>query len=94
MNRKCPACKLDGIKIGRVVTSGPPTCELCGAEFEVVRYKNLPHLAAAVLALLFLAAWLLDAINFGAFIVLCGVWLALDFLWELLVPLERVDSNK
>lgn len=93
MNRKCMRCGLKGIKVGRVLPQGPPHCEICGTEYRVVRYQNLPHLAAGVVAAVFLFAWLSDSINVAAIIVVCGLWLVLDFLWELLVPLEPQDTD-
>ena len=68
--------------------TGPPTCEVCGTEYQPARFENLPYAAAGLLFVLFLAAWLINTINIGVFIVLCGLWLLLDFLWELLVPLK------
>lgn len=84
---------MNGIKVGRVLQSGPPTCEVCGTEYRLARVTNLPHAAAGVLAVMFLVAWLTDRINIGVFIILCGLWLLLDFLWEYLVPLQKLTGE-
>ena len=84
---------MNGIKVGRVLQSGPPTCEVCGTEYQPATGANLPYTAAGVLAVVFLGAWLTDSINIGVFIVLCGLWLLLDFLWEYLVPLQRLSDE-
>lgn len=93
MNRKCMCCSLNGIKVGRIVPQGPPRCEICGTQYRVARYQNLPYLGAGAVAAVFLFAWLTGSINVAAFIVLCGVWLILDFIWEYLVPLEPADNG-
>lgn len=93
MNRRCPTCRVNAIKVGRILTTGPPTCALCGTTYQPVRFANLPYAAAGLLAAVFLVAWLTNSINIGVFIVLCGLWLLLDFMWEYLVPLKSVADG-
>ena len=93
MNRRCPNCRLKGIKVGRVLITGPPTCEICGTEYQPRRFANLRYAAAGLLAVVFLAAWLTGNINIGVFIILCGLWLVFDFLWEFLVPLKPLAGK-
>ncbi len=90
MKRTCSQCKLPGIKVGKVVTLGPMQCEFCGTEYEIARYRNLPYSVAGLLAVAFILLWLTDKLNGISFLMLCGVWLTFDLIWESLAPLRPI----
>ena len=82
-----------GIKVGKIILTGPTHCAYCGTEYEVARYKNLPYTATAVLAILFLLTWLTGKFNAMVFLLLSGLWLVFEFTWEALVPLKVLGDN-
>lgn len=92
MKRVCDNCHMKGIKVGKVVLTGPTQCEACGTKYEVARFKNVPHIAAGAVALLFVLAWISNILNITVFLILSGVWLLVDFVWESLVPLTPVEN--
>ena len=83
-----------GIKVGKIVVTGPTTCAYCGTEYEVARYKNLPYAATGALAVLFLLAWLTGRFNAFVFLLLSGLWLVFELIWEALVPLKIRTETK
>lgn len=94
MKRTCSQCKQPGIKVGKVVMLGPTQCEYCGTEYDVARYKNLPYTIAGLLAFIFVLAWLTGKLNGIMFLILCGVWLTFDLIWESLAPLQPVKRSR
>ena len=87
MKRKCVKCDLPGIKVGKILITGPTQCEFCGTEYAVARYANLPYVVTGIVAVLFLLSWLTGTFNAFVFLLLSGIWLAFEFAWEALVPL-------
>ena len=84
-----------GIKVGEIVVTGPTTCAYCGTEYEVARYQNLPYVAAGTLAVLFLLAWLTGRFNAFVFLLISGLWLVFQLIWEALVPLKiRAEAEQ
>lgn len=83
-----------GIKVGKIIITGPTYCTYCGTEYEVARYRNLPYAATGVLAVLFLLAWLTGKFNALIFLLFSGLWLVFEFAWEALVPLKVLEDNK
>ena len=77
-----------GIKVGKIVITGPTSCMYCGTEYEVARYKNLPYAATGAIAILFLLAWLSGKFNAFVFLLLSGLWLTFEIIWEAVVPLK------
>ena len=92
MKRKCPKCQNMGIKVGKIVITGPTSCAYCGTVYEVARYKNLPFAATAAVAVLFLLSWFTGTFNAIVFLLLSGLWLLFEFVWETLVPLRVRDE--
>ena len=82
-----------GIKVGKIILTGPTQCAYCGAEYEAARYGNLPYTATGVLIILFLLAWITGRLNAFVFLLLSGLWLAFEFTWEALVPLKVIEEN-
>lgn len=93
MKRTCSKCNLAGIKIGRVVITGPARCQFCGTEYEVSHYRNLPYTVAIALALMFAFFWISGMLSVSVFLILCGVWLTFDLAWESLVPLQPIGHQ-
>lgn len=83
-----------GIKVGKIVLTGPTRCAYCGTEYEAARYENLPYAATGVLAVLFLLAWATGKLNALVFLLLSGLWLVFEFAWEALVPLKVLEENR
>jgi hypothetical protein len=79
--------------VGKVVILGPTQCEYCGTEYDIARYKNLPYAVAGVLAAIFVLTWLTGRLNGILFLILCGVWLTFDLIWESLAPLQPVKRS-
>ncbi len=73
---------------------GPTRCEYCGTEYDIARYKNLPYTVAGLLAVIFVLAWLTGNLNGISFLILCGVWLTFDLIWESLAPLQPVQHSR
>ncbi len=73
---------------------GPMQCEYCGTEYDIARYKNLPYTVAGLLAVTFVLAWLMGKLNGIVFLMLCGVWLTFDLIWESLAPLQPVKHTR
>lgn len=94
MKRRCLKCHNKGIKVGKIVITGPTSCAYCGTEYEVARYKNLPYTATGAIAILFLLVWLSGKLNAFVFLFLSGLWLAFEIMWEALVPLKIRDTVK
>ncbi len=94
MKRFCTACRHAGIKVGRVLFSGSFQCAYCGTEYEASRLKDLPHTVAGLLALVFVMAWFLNRLNGVVFLVLSGLWLAFDLVWQRTVPLRPVPHDE
>ncbi len=88
MKRRCLKCHNRGIKVGKIVITGPTACAYCGTEYEVARYKNLPYIATSAVAALFLLAWLSGIFNAIVFLLLSGLWLIFEIAWETFVPLK------
>jgi hypothetical protein len=80
--------------VGKVVMSGPTQCEYCGTEYDIARYKNLPYTVAGLLAVIFVLAWLTGKLNGIVFLILGGVWLTFDLIWESLAPLQPVKHSR
>lgn len=72
---------------------GPTHCEVCGTEYEVARFKDLPYAVAAILAMAFAFAGFSGLLDSTLFLILCGLWLVFDFIWETLVPLKPVGNS-
>ena len=83
-----------GIKVGKIVLTGPTHCVYCGTEYEAARYENLPYTATGVLVVLFLLAWAIGKLNALGFLLLSGLWLVFEFTWEALVPLKVLEKNE
>lgn len=83
-----------GIRIGKVVITGPTACAFCGTEYEVARYKNLPYAATGILAVIFLLAWFTGKFNAMVFLLLSGLWLVFELVWETVVPLKIRSGPK
>lgn len=60
----------------------------------MARYKNLPYTATGVLAILFLLAWFSGKLNAFVFLLLSGLWLVFELVWEALVPLKIRNEVK
>ena len=45
------------------------------------------------LALMCAFFWIFGVLNASVFLILCGVWLAFDFAWESLVPLQPIGQQ-
>ena len=83
-----------GIKVGKIILTGPAHCAYCGTEYEAARYGNLPYTATGVLIVLFLLAWITGRLNAFVFLLLSGLWLAFELAWEALVPLKVLEENE
>ncbi len=94
MRRKCVKCNNLGIKVGRIVLTGPTYCEFCKTEYEAARYANLPYAATGTLAILFLLTWLTGRFDAMVFLLMSGAWLVFQFAWEALVPLRPIEGNE
>ena len=93
MKRKCLRCNNMGIKVGKIILTGPTHCAYCGTEYEAARYGNLPYTATGILVILFLLAWATGRLNALVFLLLSGLWLVFEFTWEALVPLKVLEEN-
>ncbi len=80
--------------MGKVVLLGPTQCDFCGTEFVIARYRNLPYAVAGLLAVIFILTWLTGKLSGILFLILCGVWLTFDLIWENVAPLKRVKSSQ
>ncbi len=76
-----------------MVLSSTIQCAYCGTEYEVSKYKALPHTVAVILAFVFVIAWVTDRLNGGVFLILSGIWLVFDLIWERTVPLRAVQGK-
>ncbi len=79
--------------MGKVIMLGPMQCEYCGTKYDIARYKNLPYTVAGLLAVIFVLAWLAGKLNGIFFLILGGVWLTFDLIWESLAPLQPVKHS-
>lgn len=91
--RTCLQCARSGVKPSTIFMPGAATCDYCGAEHEVARFRNVPYIVAAGVLVLLVSAWFSGLFSREAFVALLGVWLVFDVVWGRIVPLQLVSDD-